>query len=227
MVTNPIRPAKVVSSPPQVRPPYEPARLLQREVLDAQAIVDQARAEAARVRKEGASELEASRRHAEEVVLAAEQDAKRIRAAAAEAGRCELGMVADSLARELGSVGSLLADRVVDLSFRAAKSILRAELRVQPEVVLPLVREMLMRTRMFNRIHIILSTEDAALARGEIDRLRAISAFANDFAIREDSELPRGSVRVETETGAFDGGIETGLARLAESWGITSPGGDR
>ena len=47
-----------------------------------------------------------------------------------------------------------------------------------------------------------------------MDQLRAIASFASEFSVREDSEQPRGSVRLETEAGAFDGGLETRLAQL-------------
>ncbi|MFZ4574558.1 MAG: FliH/SctL family protein [Phycisphaerales bacterium] len=223
-MTESARPSKLVTSSAGAKVPYEPARLLRKEVLESRSIIEDTLKERARIEAQCRAAIEQANRKAEAIIHAAHEEGQRIRESAQTEGRIEFDRLAAGLAAEFEKLGADMAQRVVDFSFKAARSILRSEVRVQPAPVLAMLREMLLRTRMFNRIHVVLSPEDASVARVELDRLRALSAYAQDFAIKEDSELPRGSVRIETEAGAFDGGLETRLSQLAESWGVAGGG---
>ncbi|GAO03911.1 FliH/SctL family protein [Anaeromyxobacter sp. PSR-1] len=168
----------------------------------ARALVDDARAEAARLVEAAAAEREAIR--AEAVREGREEGMARAAAALATAGEARAARLA-GLERE-----------VARLALDVARQLLGRELAAAPEAVADLAARALARAKDCRELVLRASPADAALLRAEParSRLAALLARPEGPALREDPALPPGAVVVETEAGRIDARVEAQLAAL-------------
>jgi flagellar biosynthesis/type III secretory pathway protein FliH len=101
------------------------------------------------------------------------------------------------------------ADEVTGLALAVARRILRREVEADPEVVLPLVRELLQRAAAGTQVTVHLSPRDHAILSAH-DALPE-SAGLEGVHFRLDAGVTPGGVLVETAAGGLDGRIETQL----------------
>jgi flagellar biosynthesis/type III secretory pathway protein FliH len=107
------------------------------------------------------------------------------------------------------------ADEVVLLAFAVARRVLRREVEADPEVALPLVRELLQRAAAGTHVTVRLSPRDHAVLSAA-DALPE-SAGLDGVHFRLDAAITSGGVLVETAAGGLDGRIETQLELIEEA----------
>lgn len=137
--------------------------------------------------------------------------------AAREAAR--LGGIAEAFASELGRADEAISQQVVDLSLDFARAILKTALAVQPELILPIVKEAVRYLPGVQKATLLyLHPEDAVLVRDKMgDHLDKLG-----WLLTDDAELERGSCRVETANNQIDAALSTRWQRLAAALGKDS-----
>jgi flagellar biosynthesis/type III secretory pathway protein FliH len=169
-------------------------------------------------------------RRVREMISAAEEEARRvradaeaardaIRAQAVDEGRREgLAAAAAALACAGAERDRLLASaerEVVSLALAVARKLLGRELAV-PDAVVDLAAQALAEARERRAVLLRVSTADAPAVRAAEGPLAAILVRAR-LELREDPALARGAVVVDTEAGSIDGGVEAQLEALARA----------
>lgn len=129
-------------------------------------------------------------------------EAAQSRAAADLAAR--MNRILEGFQRDLRSLETQLASDMVTLAVDIAREVLRRELSVGPEALLPAAREAL-RTlgEGASALEIHLNPQDAARLAPQLEAVQA-----GHCAVREDPGLPAGSCRVEGDTGIADVSFE-------------------
>lgn len=193
----------------KAEPLYPAARLLKGNVIEAaqtleaaQRAITAVKADAARIRQESEAELERLR---DEARRQGEQ-----RAAA------EFAKLLESLSGEIEAFKADAAERVKRLVFAFAKSVLDAELKCQPDVLVELVRSVLEKAKAYSQIAVVLHPDDLANVRKHGESLLDALPFAEQLQFREDAGLQLHGCRIETEMGTFDGSLEVQLSRMHE-----------
>jgi len=186
-----------------------PGGVVPKEVYDA-------RDEARRIVEE--AEAEAGR-----LVGDAEREAGELREAARreglEAGRAE---VAALLTRAAALRDRSLEDaerETAELALAVARRVIGEELRIAPDHVRSIVREVLGRARRAREVVVTVHPEDA-------ETLRSMQAEADGarFEVREDPSLTRGGCVVRTDLGELDARVEVQLDALARALGARGGG---
>lgn len=137
--------------------------------------------------------------------------------AALEATR--LGNLADAFTTEVGKADETISQQVLDLSVDLARALLKSALEVRPELVIPIVREAV---RYLPALHqpalLFLNPDDAVLVKDRIgDELSKMG-----WQLADDTQLGRGSCRVETASNQIDATLPTRWQRLAAALGKDS-----
>jgi type III secretion protein L len=181
---------------------------------ESHAIRERAKAQAEHIVSE--AEAEAKR-----VLLAAQEQAEQIKqeahAQGLEEGKTEgatalAETVAQASAR-MAHIEAQVVPQLKDLAVAIAKRILGKELSMHPEQVVAIVRQALaekarQRTEIFLRVH----PEDLALLRTEKHALLEVLSRAKEIGLREDPNVQRYGVVIETDAGTIDAQLETQLA---------------
>lgn len=129
--------------------------------------------------------------------LQEEEDARGARCAAS------LQQVAEAFRLQLAAVERELADDVLTLALDIARQVLRREAQRDPALLLPAVREALRAlAEGASQITLHLHPDDASALAPHLDGLAATPC-----KLQPDAALPRGSCRVEADTGVIDAGF--------------------
>lgn len=137
--------------------------------------------------------------------------------AALEATR--LGTLANTFATEVGKADETISRQVLDLAVDLARALLKSALEIRPELVIPIVKEAV---RYLPALHqpalLFLNPDDAVLVRARIgDELEKTG-----WQLTDDTQLERGSCRVETASNQIDATLPTRWQRLAAALGKDS-----
>ncbi len=137
--------------------------------------------------------------------------------AALEATR--LGNLADTFTTEVGKADETISQQVLDLAVDLARALLKSALEVRPELVIPIVREAV---RYLPALHqpalLFLNPDDAVLVKDRIgDELSKMG-----WQLADDTQLGRGSCRVDTASNQIDATLPTRWRRLAAALGKDS-----
>ena len=137
--------------------------------------------------------------------------------AALEATR--LSKLANTFTAEIGKADETISQYVLDLSIDFAHALLKSALEIRPELVIPIVKEAV---RYLPALHqpalLFLNPDDAVLVRARIgDELEKTG-----WQLTDDTQLGRGSCRVETASNQIDATLPTRWQRLAAALGKDS-----
>jgi flagellar biosynthesis/type III secretory pathway protein FliH len=170
-------------------------------------------------------------RRVREMVAAAAEEARRVRAEAeaardairaralAEGRRDGLAAAAAQLARAGAERDRLLASaqrEVVALALAVARKVLGRALASDGDAVAELAAQVLAEARERRAVLLRVHPDDAPAIRAAEAPLSAILVRAR-LELREDPALARGAVVVDTEAGSIDGGIEAQLEHLGRA----------
>jgi len=128
--------------------------------------------------------------------------------AAAEAAR--LAALAASLQQETAGLEQRVAEDLVRLALVLARSLIRASLKVHPELIEAIVRESVRDVPPFSQaMRLRLHPEDAALLATHL-----ASELGPDWVVVEDTSITPGGCRIETSTCEIDATLETRWQKL-------------
>lgn len=122
-----------------------------------------------------------------------------------------LRQLADTFAAELGKADDAISQQVLDLALDLARAMLKSALVIQPELVIPIVKEAVRYLPILQQPALLyLNPGDAVLIRERIgDELTKTG-----WQLTEDSQLDAGSCRVETASNQIDATLPTRWQRL-------------
>ena len=139
-----------------------------------------------------------------------------------EAAACEIARLqslADTFSTEVSKADETISQQVLDLSVDLAHALLKSALTIQPELVIPIVKEAV---RYLPALHqpamLYLNPDDAVLVKAKIgDELTKMG-----WQIVDESQLEPGSCRVETASNQIDATLPTRWQRLTTALGKDS-----
>lgn len=102
------------------------------------------------------------------------------------------------------------------LVFRVAKTVIRRELKQEPQISVQWVRETLELSLGENGLVLILNPEDAVLLKTPLERLFSEFRQLGEIEIRTDATLSRGDCILRSENGQLDQRLDSQLARIEE-----------
>ena len=112
-----------------------------------------------------------------------------------------------------------VTQELMDLSLDIAQQVLQQSIKVQPELLLGMVREAIGTLPVFNQAaHLILSPEDAAMVREHMGEQLNHSGWK----ILEDPRMARGDARLETANSQVDATTEARWDRVVSAMGQES-----
>lgn len=209
--TDPHPPARVLSASTPgtavVAPAFPEARLLKGDVHAIQAEVERAQEALRAAEAEAAQVLAEARAQADAIRTQA-------RAEATAAAHAQFGALLASLERQSEEQERVFAEAVQRQAFLIARQVIRAELTLNPARVIQIVEEVAREARRYRRLELRLHPEDAALLEPALPQLRRSLSFAEQLTLTADPEQPRYGVKVQTEMGAYFGGVQDRLDKV-------------
>ncbi len=170
---------------------------------DAQTIRDRALAEAERIRQE--AELEAEKLK-EQAYQLGHQEGR-------EAGAAELAEVIAKVAARMQAIEAQVEPQLRDLAVTIARKVLGRELEFHPEGVVDIVKQALSeKARQRREIYLRVHPDDLQMIREHKPDLLEVLSRAKEIGLREDPDVQRHGVIIETEAGTIDAQLETQLA---------------
>lgn len=127
-----------------------------------------------------------------------------------------LSSVADNFDKELYRADNLISADLLDLALNIAQAMLKTALPIHPELVLPLINEVVRDLPTLQRnAKLILNPADAVLVKQHL----AEDLDTNGWNIVEDEQIEAGGCRVETICNQVDATLSTRWQRLAAALG--------
>jgi flagellar assembly protein FliH len=131
----------------------------------------------------------------------------------------QLAALVVSMGHAIQEVDQQVAQSLLNLSLELAQQMVHQALKVNPEILLPLVRDAISGLPHFNPgAHLVLHPEDAELVRSRMGEQLTHSGWK----IFEDAKVIKGGVRIETANSQIDATLETRWKRIAENLGQDS-----
>lgn len=139
--------------------------------------------------------------------------------AGAVAQAARLAEVAESFSRSMDVVEQPLAESVLQLALSLARQLTKVALKVDPEAILPVVREAMQPlSHAHGRPQLFLHPEDRPLVQQHIGEL----LHQTGWQVLDDPTLTPGGCRVQAGSTEVDATIETRWERLIEAIGRSS-----
>lgn len=130
-----------------------------------------------------------------------------------------LAALMQELTQALAAIDQQLADQLLALAVELASQVLRHSLRIQPELILPVVREAIA-TLPAHHGHplLFLNPDDAALVRSHLGE----QLSHNAWRVVEDPTLTAGGCRVEVGASEVDATLQSRFRRVIDTIGASS-----
>jgi type III secretion protein L len=170
---------------------------------EAQAIKDRAQAEAKEILNQ--AENEAARIKEEAAAIGLEEGRNQ--------GAAELAEIVATVSQRLSLIEAQVEPQLKDLAIKIARKILGRELEFHPEGVVDIVKQALSeKARQRREIYLRVNPEDLQHIRESKADLLEVLSRAKEIGIREDPDVEKGGVVIETDAGTIDAQLETQLA---------------
>lgn len=181
----------------------ESQQILERAEAEAQAIRQQADTDAAQTRQQAIDDGEQIRAQAKEDGFAAGK----------EAAASELSEIVAQSSRRLQQIEEQAVPQLKELALSIARKIIGKELQFHPDAVVDIIKQALsekarQRREIFLRVH----PEDLAAIREHKADLLEVLSRSKEIGLREDPDVERYGVIIETDAGIIDAQLETQLA---------------
>jgi flagellar biosynthesis/type III secretory pathway protein FliH len=108
-------------------------------------------------------------------------------------------------------------ETMLRLSVRVAEKIIGEQLRVHPETIVEIIREVIKNIRPGKRLTIQVNQADAQQARARIDRIKDGLSTSSEIEIVASGSVSPGGCLIESELGIIDARLETQLKCLEEA----------
>lgn len=221
------RPVAEAPAPAPVPPDLDALR------AEADAVLVQARAEAAEMLEDAGVQAEALREAAwqeghhqgkAEAQAAVEAELRAAWDARRDALRAEL----ENIVAEIGATRQALWARqeseMVALSLDIARQVVKTEVTQNPEVVRALIANALRRLTDKDNVRVRVSLADAPRIKEARQDLMEMVDGLRHLEIVDDRRVGEGGCVIETNAGTIDAKIETQLAEVARALGVTESG---
>ncbi len=221
------RPVAEAPAPAPVPPDLDALR------AEADAVLTQARAEAAEMLEDAGVQAEALREAAwqeghhqgkTEAQAAVEAELRAAWDARRDALRAEL----ENIVAEIGATRQALWARqeseMVALSLDIARQVVKTEVTQNPEVVRALIANALRRLTDKDNVRVRVSLADAPRIKEARQDLMEMVDGLRHLEIVDDRRVGEGGCVIETNAGTIDAKIETQLAEVARALGVTESG---
>ncbi|GAB1232549.1 flagellar assembly protein FliH [Ferrigenium sp. UT4] len=117
-------------------------------------------------------------------------------------------------------VDEQVVQELTGLALDIARQVIQQSLRIQPELLLAMVREAVASLPVFNQAaHLILNPQDAQLVRAQMGEQLAHSGWK----ILEDARMERGNARLENANSEVDASLAARWQRVAAAMGQDAP----
>jgi flagellar assembly protein FliH len=107
---------------------------------------------------------------------------------------------------------------MISLVTNVAKKVLDTELSINRESILNLIKESINKCSCSNSVVLKISSEDYDFVAENKDKLLTMLDECDEFEIKKDSSLSRGSCIVETDHGSVDSSVDTRLKKIEETF---------
>jgi type III secretion protein L len=183
------------------------APIIRNDVIEARseaiAIRERAEAEAAEIREQAQKDAE---------VLKAEAHDQGYKEGC-DKGAAELSQAVAQSSRRLAQIEEQAIAQLRDLALIIARKVLGCELEMHPEVVINIIKQALSdKARQRRELVLRVNPDDLAVVREHRSDLLEVLSRAKEIAIREDPNVARFGVIIETDAGIIDAQLETQLA---------------
>ena len=164
----------------------------------------------ARARSEADALLEKARQQANDLREEARQEG---RASGRSEGAAELTETIAQASVRLQELEDKLTSQLTDVAIAIARKILGQELQTNPDAVIKIVRNALAeKARQRQEISLRVHPEDLAIIRENKAQLLEVLSRAKEISIREDVNVERYGVIIETDAGTIDAQLDSQLA---------------
>lgn len=127
-----------------------------------------------------------------------------------------LRKLADTFSEEISKADETISQHVLDLSIDLARALLKSALVINPELVIPIVKEAVRYLPVLQQPALLyLNPDDAVLVQKNIGGELAKTGWL----LTEDPQLEAGSCRVETASNQIDASLPTRWQRLTAALG--------
>ena len=185
------------------------APVIERSTVEAKSQAQDIRA---RAQAEADDILNHARQEAEAILAQAKEQGY---AQGRDQGASELVEAVARSSQRLQQIEGQLVPQIKDLALGIAKKILGKELSSRPEAVVELVKQALAeKARQRKEISLRVNPEDLQIIRENRAELLEVLSRAQEISIREDPDVARFGVIIETDAGTIDAQLETQLAVL-------------
>jgi type III secretion protein L len=177
--------------------------------------------EAYEASREAHDVLSVAQEKARQIVEDAEREREAIRERAREEGYAEglrkWNEILATTSQKAEELTKVWEDTMLKLSVRVAEKIIGEQLKLRPETIVEIVKEVLQSVRFGKHLIIQVNEEDAPHVRPRIDRLKASLGVSNEVEIVASPSIPRGGCLIESELGVVDARLETQLKCLEDA----------
>lgn len=194
------------------------AAIIDRETYEARAdgqqIRDRAKAQAEQL-------IATAEDEARQIIETAQQEAARLLQEARDQGynegraegATELAEVVANAAGRMLHIEAQIIPQLKELAVKIARKVLGKELEFHPEAIVAIVKQALSdKARQRREIFLRVNPEDLAMIREHKSELLEVLSRAKEIGIREDPDVARYGVIIETDAGTIDAQLETQLA---------------
>ncbi len=173
----------------------------------------EAKSEAQRIREKALAEAEETRQQAQ-------AEAERIKKQAHEQGyqegraqgATELSRIVAQASLRLTQIEAQAVPQLRDLAITIARKVLGRELEFHPDAVVDVIKQALAeKARQRREIVLRVNPEDLATVRERKPELIEVLSRAKEIGVREDPDVARFGVVIETDAGIIDAQLETQL----------------
>ena len=157
---------------------------------------------------------------AKQIIDQAEQERDAIREQARQEGNtqglAEWNRILVKTAQRSEELAKDWEESMLRLSVRVAEKIVGEQLRVHPETIVGIVREVLKNVRSGKHLSIQVNQAEAQQVSARVDRLRDALGSSSEIEIVASNSVPPGGCVIESELGIIDARLETQLKCLED-----------
>jgi len=201
-----------------LEPLFPSARLLLRTQFQLEQAIEESCAQRDAAIAEGQRHTEQARIEAERLLEQARDGADAIRAQAALEGHAEGAQQFAELLRSGADAVTRLRDQfaaeLVPAALLLARAALGAELTTRPEQLAKLVMETLSAAKAAPTLDVFLHPDDLELIRPHESLLQRHIGAGAQLSLHAQPALPRSAVRVSTDMGEYEGGLDARLGAI-------------
>lgn len=179
----------------------------------ALSAVQVAREEGQRVREESAEQARFM------VEAASTQAAQILKDAAEKAAQTQAQATAElvlSAQAALKAMRERATQEVYSMAVALAQATVQADLAIEPGHILSAAARTLAHARLSRQAVILMHPVDAAEVRSALERVKQSAGHDGEVSVHDDLTAARGTVRVHTDRGVYDGSIQQRVEELAK-----------